>query len=135
VEGKAASNSFPTSNTLSFFGLIAVHPILGCDHSSSARKTVQLYRLMGQPLEAIWRERILYLASSWFGRVVFRCFRIRRTGISVDNEERTKGISALGAPSIEPMGRALAVAIPVPTGLNALEQLGAIGHGLGRKLW
>ena len=39
----------------------------------------------------------------------------RRTGISIDDEEHTEGISALGIGFIDPMGRAIAVSIPVPT--------------------
>ena len=41
--------------------------------------------------------------------------RCRRTGIAVDNEEHTEGISALGTAFIDPMGRAIALSIPVPT--------------------
>jgi DNA-binding IclR family transcriptional regulator len=33
----------------------------------------------------------------------------------VDDEEHTEGISALGIGFIDPMGRAIAVSIPVPT--------------------
>jgi DNA-binding IclR family transcriptional regulator len=39
----------------------------------------------------------------------------RRTGIAVDDEEHTEGISALGTGFIDPMGRAIAISIPVPT--------------------
>jgi DNA-binding IclR family transcriptional regulator len=39
----------------------------------------------------------------------------RRTGIAVDDEEHTEGISALGTGFIDPMGRAVALSIPVPT--------------------
>jgi DNA-binding IclR family transcriptional regulator len=39
----------------------------------------------------------------------------RRTGIAVDDEEHTEGISALGTAFIDPMGRAIALSIPVPT--------------------
>jgi IclR family transcriptional regulator, acetate operon repressor len=39
----------------------------------------------------------------------------RHTGIAVDDEEHTEGISALGTGFIDPMGRAIAVSIPVPT--------------------
>jgi DNA-binding IclR family transcriptional regulator len=39
----------------------------------------------------------------------------RRTGIAVDNEEHTEGISALGTGFMDPMGRAIALSIPVPT--------------------
>lgn len=39
----------------------------------------------------------------------------RRTGIAVDDEEHTEGISALGTGFIDPMGRVIAISIPVPT--------------------
>jgi DNA-binding IclR family transcriptional regulator len=39
----------------------------------------------------------------------------RRTGIAVDAEEHTEGISALGTGFIDPIGRAIALSIPVPT--------------------
>ena len=39
----------------------------------------------------------------------------RRTGVAVDNEEHTEGISALGTGFIDPVGRAIAISIPVPT--------------------
>jgi DNA-binding IclR family transcriptional regulator len=39
----------------------------------------------------------------------------RRSGIAVDDEEHTEGISALGTGFIDPTGRAIAVSIPVPT--------------------
>ena len=36
-------------------------------------------------------------------------------GIAVDDEEHTEGICALGTGFIDPMGRAIALSIPVPT--------------------
>ena len=39
----------------------------------------------------------------------------RRTGIAVDDEEHTEGISALGTGFIDPIGRAIALSIPIPT--------------------
>jgi DNA-binding IclR family transcriptional regulator len=39
----------------------------------------------------------------------------RRTGIAVDDEEHTEGISALGTGFIDPVGRVIALSIPVPT--------------------
>ena len=41
--------------------------------------------------------------------------RVRRSGIAVDNEEHTEGISALGTGFLDPLGRAVALSIPVPT--------------------
>jgi IclR family acetate operon transcriptional repressor len=39
----------------------------------------------------------------------------RRTGIAVDDEEHTEGICALGTGFLDPLGRAIALSIPVPT--------------------
>jgi DNA-binding IclR family transcriptional regulator len=39
----------------------------------------------------------------------------RRTGVAIDDEEHTEGISALGTGFIDPLGRAVALSIPVPT--------------------
>jgi DNA-binding IclR family transcriptional regulator len=39
----------------------------------------------------------------------------RRSGIALDLEEHTEGISAIGTGFIDPMGRAIALSIPVPT--------------------
>jgi DNA-binding IclR family transcriptional regulator len=39
----------------------------------------------------------------------------RRTGIAMDDEEHTEGICALGTGFLDPMGRAIALSIPVPT--------------------
>ena len=38
----------------------------------------------------------------------------RRSGIAVDDEEHTEGISALGTGFLDPIGRAVALSIPVP---------------------
>jgi DNA-binding IclR family transcriptional regulator len=39
----------------------------------------------------------------------------RRSGVAVDDEEHTEGISALGTGFIDPLGRAVGLSIPVPT--------------------
>ena len=39
----------------------------------------------------------------------------RRSGIAIDDEEHTEGISALGTGFVDPIGRAIAISIPVPT--------------------
>lgn len=39
----------------------------------------------------------------------------RRTGVAVDDEEHTEGISAVGTGFLDPMGRVIALSIPVPT--------------------
>ena len=39
----------------------------------------------------------------------------RRSGLAIDNEEHTEGISALGTAFFDPLGRAVALSVPVPT--------------------
>jgi DNA-binding IclR family transcriptional regulator len=39
----------------------------------------------------------------------------RRTGLAIDEEEHTEGISAMGTGFIDPLGRAVALSVPVPT--------------------
>jgi DNA-binding IclR family transcriptional regulator len=53
----------------------------------------------------------------------------RRTGIAVDDEEHTEGISALGTGFVDPLGRAIALSIPVPT-----TRFKRIHHELGAHL-
>lgn len=40
---------------------------------------------------------------------------IRETGLAIDDEEHTEGISAIGAAFFDPLGRIFAVSVPVPT--------------------
>jgi DNA-binding IclR family transcriptional regulator len=40
---------------------------------------------------------------------------VRRSGIAYDLEEHTEGICAVGAAFLDPIGRAVALSIPVPT--------------------
>jgi len=53
----------------------------------------------------------------------------RRTGIAIDDEEHTEGISALGTGFVDPLGRAIALSIPVPT-----TRFKRIHHELGSHL-
>jgi DNA-binding IclR family transcriptional regulator len=53
----------------------------------------------------------------------------RRTGIAIDDEEHTEGISALGTGFVDPLGRAIALSIPVPT-----TRFKRIHHELGARL-
>jgi DNA-binding IclR family transcriptional regulator len=53
----------------------------------------------------------------------------RRTGIAIDDEEHTEGISALGTGFVDPLGRAIALSIPVPT-----TRFKRIHHELGAHL-
>jgi DNA-binding IclR family transcriptional regulator len=45
-------------------------------------------------------------------KIIDRC---RRTGIAFDDEEHTEGISAIGTGFTDPIGRAIALSIPIPT--------------------
>jgi IclR family transcriptional regulator, carbohydrate utilization repressor len=38
-----------------------------------------------------------------------------KTGVSFDNEEHTEGISAVGTSFVDPLGRCIALSIPIPT--------------------
>jgi len=53
----------------------------------------------------------------------------RRSGIAIDDEEHTEGISALGTGFEDPLGRAIALSIPVPT-----TRFRRIHHELGAHL-
>src|ERR1700735_1562875 len=53
----------------------------------------------------------------------------RRTGIAIDDEEHTEGICALGSGFVDPLGRAIALSIPVPT-----TRFKRIHHELGAHL-
>jgi DNA-binding IclR family transcriptional regulator len=53
----------------------------------------------------------------------------RRSGIAIDDEEHTEGISALGTGFVDPLGRAIALSIPVPT-----TRFKRIHHELGAHL-
>ena len=57
----------------------------------------------------------------------------RRSGIAVDNEEHTEGISALGTGFIDPMGRAIALSIPVPTTRFKRNHQGLATHLLAAR--
>ena len=39
----------------------------------------------------------------------------RKTGIAFDEEEHTEGICAVGTAFLDPLGRSIALSIPVPT--------------------
>jgi len=67
-------------------------------------------RLLKSPMPRITPNTIIKAADLL--KAIETC---RRTGIATDNEEHTEGISALGTGFLDPMGRAIAVSIPVPT--------------------
>lgn len=67
-------------------------------------------RLVGRSLRAHTRHTLTDLDV--LRREVEEC---RRTHIAYDREEHTEGITAIGTALIDPLGRALAVSVPVPT--------------------
>ena len=67
-------------------------------------------RLMGRSLHAHTPYTITDLDT--LRREVDQC---RRTHIAYDRQEHTEGITAIGTAVIDPLGRPLAVSIPVPT--------------------
>lgn len=57
----------------------------------------------------------------------------RRSGIALDNEEHTEGISAVGTGFIDPIGRAIALSIPVPTTRFKRNHQGLAAHLLAAR--
>ena len=57
----------------------------------------------------------------------------RRTGIAADEEEHTEGISALGTGFLDPMGRAVALSVPVPTMRFRRTRAGLAEHLLAAR--
>lgn len=49
------------------------------------------------------------------GKIAREVQRVRRSGLAFDIEEHTEGICAVGTSFIDPLGRAFALSIPVPT--------------------
>ena len=70
----------------------------------------KLQRLLRSPLARLTPNTITKPAELM--REIQNC---RRTGIAVDDEEHTEGISALGTAFIDPLGRSVALSVPVPT--------------------
>ena len=70
----------------------------------------KLERLLTTPLPRITANTITKPAE-----LVKEIEACRRTGIAVDLEEHTDGISALGTGFVDPVGRPMALSIPVPT--------------------
>ena len=94
----AIGETFPLHCTANGKALLSVLP---------ADKVAQLLR---GPLPRLTRKTITNRAELL--RSIEAC---RRTGIAVDDEEHTEGISALGTGFVDPLGRAVALSIPVPT--------------------
>ena len=70
----------------------------------------KLHRLLKGPL-----SRLTVNTTTKAADLIKEIETYRRTGIAIDNEEHTEGISALGTGFVDPMGRAIALSIPVPT--------------------
>ena len=94
----AIGETFPLHCTANGKALLSVLP---------ADKVAQLLR---GPLPRLTRKTVTNRAELL--RSIEAC---RRTGIAVDDEEHTEGISALGTGFVDPLGRAVALSIPVPT--------------------
>jgi DNA-binding IclR family transcriptional regulator len=106
----AIGESFPLHCTANGKALLSLMP---------ADKVAQLLR---GPLPRLTPKTIIHRAALL--KSIEAC---RRTGIAIDNEEHTEGISALGTGFLDPMGRAIALSIPVPTArfARARQSLGA----------
>ncbi len=70
----------------------------------------KLQRLLRMPLPKMTPNTITKLAE-----LLSEIEACRRTGIAIDDEEHTEGISAVGTGFVDPIGRAVALSIPVPT--------------------
>ncbi len=94
----AVGESFPLHCTANGKALLSVLP------------ADKLERLLRAPLPKLTANTITKPADLL--KEIEMC---RRTGIAIDDEEHTEGISALGTGFLYPMGRAIALSIPVPT--------------------
>jgi DNA-binding IclR family transcriptional regulator len=108
--------SFPLHCTANGKALLSVLP----EHT--------LRRLLNMPLPRLTANTITKAAE--LRKEIQSC---RRTGIAVDNEEHTEGISALGTAFVDPMGRAVAVSIPVPTTRFVRARSGLARHLLAAR--
>jgi DNA-binding IclR family transcriptional regulator len=70
----------------------------------------QLARLLRAP-----RERYTTATITRAADLEKQLAEFRRTGLAYDLEEHTEGICAVGTALIDPLGRAIALSIPVPT--------------------
>ena len=84
----------------------------------------QVERLLSAPMPKLTPNTIIKRAELL--KAIESC---RKTGIAVDDEEHTEGISALGTGFIDPLGRAVALSIPVPT-----TRFKRLRHGLSTQL-
>jgi DNA-binding IclR family transcriptional regulator len=116
LKGKAAifTDQIQGSHRLRAVSAIGETFPLHCTANGKALLSVlppeKVSQLLRDPLPRLTRNTITKRADLL--KSIEAC---RRTGISIDDEEHTEGISALGFGFIDPMGRAIAVSIPVPT--------------------
>ncbi len=108
----AIGESFPLHCTANGKALLSVLP------------DDKLQRVLRAPLARLTRNTITKVAA-----LRKEIDTIRRTGIAVDNEEHTEGISAVGTGFVDSLGRALALSIPVPT-----TRFGRTRHELATQL-
>jgi DNA-binding IclR family transcriptional regulator len=70
----------------------------------------KLERLLRGPLPRLTANTIVNRAD-----LVKTIELVRRNGVAYDLEEHTEGICAVGTAFLDPIGRAVAISIPVPT--------------------
>ncbi|HTC51907.1 MAG TPA: IclR family transcriptional regulator [Steroidobacteraceae bacterium] len=70
----------------------------------------KLERLLRGPLARLTANTIVQRAE-----LVKTIESVRRSGVAYDLEEHTEGICAVGTAFVDPIGRAVAISIPVPT--------------------
>jgi DNA-binding IclR family transcriptional regulator len=71
--------------------------------------TQKLERILREPLARLTANTIVQRAE-----LLKEIESVRRTGVAYDLEEHTEGICAVGAAFLDPIGRAVALSIPVP---------------------
>jgi DNA-binding IclR family transcriptional regulator len=108
----AIGESFPLHCTANGKALLSVLP------------SDKLERLLKGPLSKLTAKTI-----TKSGELLKQIEICRRSGIAIDDEEHTEGISALGTGFEDPLGRAIALSIPVPT-----TRFKRIHHELGAHL-
>ncbi len=94
----AVGESFPLHCTANGKALLSVLPLAKAE------------KLLRGPLPRLTANTIT--SRSELLKMIDRC---RRTGVAFDDEEHTEGISAIGTGFVDPMGRAIALSVPVPT--------------------
>jgi DNA-binding IclR family transcriptional regulator len=94
----AVGDSFPLHCTANGKALLSIMP------------KQDLERFLCEPLARLTPSTII--KSAELRAAIDSC---RRTGIAFDTEEHTEGICAVGTAFLDPLGRCIALSIPVPT--------------------